>query len=69
MSFASQRELQQPCGRERGVNPECGVILELTGAEPEKYMLPPLVCLGQYRVEYGGELSLAAALLKELQGG
>ena len=52
----------------KGVNPECGVILELTGAEPEKYMLPPLVCLGQYRVEYGGELSLAAALLKELQG-
>ena len=52
----------------KGVNPECGVILELTGAEPEKYMLPPLVCLGQYRAEYGGELSLAAALLKELQG-
>ena len=44
------------------------MILELTGAEPEKYMLPPLVCLGQYRAEYGGELSLAAALLKELQG-
>lgn len=52
----------------KGVNPEWGVILELAGAEPEEYVLPPLVCLEQYRVEYAGELSLAAAILKELQG-
>ena len=43
-------------------------VLELAGAEPEEYVLPPLVCLEQYRAEYAGELSLAAAILKELQG-
>ncbi|OUQ23903.1 hypothetical protein B5E77_14625 [Lachnoclostridium sp. An131] len=52
----------------KGVNPEHGVVLELAGAEPEEYVLPPLVCLEQYRAEYAGELSLAAAILKELQG-
>ena len=45
----------------KGVNPEHGVVLELAGAEPEEYVLPPLVCLEQYRAEYAGELYLLSA--------